>query len=67
MLAIAYHNMGVEEEHMKNLDDALHWYEKAYQTLEEHGSVDEKLYKQFKAAHAKAQDVPSFVQFYLRS
>ncbi len=63
MLAIAYHNMGVEEEHMKNLDDALHWYEKACQTLEQHGSIEDKLYKQFKAAHAKAQDVYSWSQF----
>jgi hypothetical protein len=49
--------MGVEEEHIENLEEALSWYEKSYRTLQENGVVDENLFKKFKAAHIAAQDV----------
>jgi hypothetical protein len=49
--------MGVEEEHLKNIEDAISWYDKAYKNMEENDCVDEKLYQSFKKAFQKAQDV----------
>jgi len=57
MLSIAYHNIGSEEEHLKNFTSSLNWYEKAYTVMDEYGIVDEKLYKKFKSVHLAAQDV----------
>ncbi len=56
-LAIAYHNLGAEEEHLKNFNNALSWYEKAYLVFDEHGIVDEKLYNKFKNVFLAAHDV----------
>ena len=67
MLSIAYHNIGSEEEHLKNFNSSLNWYQKAYSVMDEYGIVDEKLYNKFKTVHQTAQDVffPSnFVNIY---
>jgi len=57
MLSIAYHNIGSEEEHLKNFNNSLNWYQKAYSVMDEYGIVDEKLYNKFKTGHQTAQDV----------
>jgi len=49
--------MGVEEEHIGNLEEALPWYEKSYKVLQEYSVIDENLSKKFRAAHIAAQDV----------
>ncbi len=48
--------MGVESEHLKNVEDSISWYEKAYKNMDQNGFVDDRLYQQFKKAHQKAQD-----------
>ena len=53
-LAIAYHNMGVEEEFLKNLQDAVHWYEKSFAVMDENSIEDENLYKRFKKCYVQA-------------
>ena len=39
VLAVAYHNLAVEEEYMKNYEVSLTWYYKALRFLEKHASL----------------------------
>ena len=50
-VAISYHNVGVEEEHRKNYQQSLEWYEKAYLVFEEYSVLDEPLYIKFKNSY----------------
>lgn len=56
-LAIAYHNMGSEEEHLNNLKNAVGWYEKSFLVMDEYQIGDEKLYKKFQTIHLAVLDV----------
>ena len=56
-MAIVYHNMGAEEEHLQNLKNALDYYEKAFKVMDEYGIFDEKLYHKFKTSYLAAQEV----------
>ena len=38
VLAVAYHNLGVEEEYLRHYEEALAWYRKAIKFLENHSS-----------------------------
>jgi hypothetical protein len=38
VLGIAYHNCGVEEEHLFNYKNALKWHRRAVQFMEKHSS-----------------------------
>jgi len=53
MLAVAYHNLAVEEEHLKNYDSALEWYNKAVSFMEAHGNQS-NLLEEFKKSAAAA-------------
>jgi hypothetical protein len=37
VLAVSYHNMGIENEHLGNFTEALDWYKRAHFFLEKHG------------------------------
>lgn len=53
MLAVSYHNLAVEEEHLRNYDAALDWYNKAVNFMEAHGSHS-SLLDEFKKSAAAA-------------
>jgi tetratricopeptide (TPR) repeat protein len=58
LLAVAYHNLAVEEEHLRNFDAALEWYNKAVNFMETHGSQSsllEEFRKSAAAAHKAYQ------------
>lgn len=55
VLGIAYHNMGVEEEHLGHGEAALEWYRKALRLAREHVGEDEPMTEQFRASHRGAQ------------
>jgi len=57
MLAIAYHNLGIEESFCNDEEAALQAYLKAYKIIEEHNGTDDRLYKKFKQAHDDAVEV----------
>lgn len=57
MLAIAYHNLGVEEDMCGNVGNAKDAYFKAYEMLERHIGPDDALAKKFKAAFLEAKNV----------
>jgi len=57
MLAIAYHNLGIEESFCKDEEAALQAYFKAYKIIEEHSGAGDKLYVKFKQAHDDALEV----------
>lgn len=57
VLAIAYHNMGVEEEFMENLDKALNWHEKSINMLVDNQIMNDSLLKKFRHAHEVAKNV----------
>jgi len=57
MLAIAYHNLGIEESFCSDEDAALQAYFKAYKLVEEHSGVEDKLYEKFKQAHDMTLEV----------
>ena len=61
MLAIAYHNMGVEEEFRGNLEAALSWYEKSVRVLEENDISHDNLIKKFAQAYETATNVLTVV------
>lgn len=55
VLAVAYHNAGVEEEHLSHKEAALNWYEKALKFIETHGTekhkqVRKEFHRTYKAA-----------------
>jgi tetratricopeptide (TPR) repeat protein len=54
LLAVAYHNLAVEEEHLKNYDSALEWYHKAVTFMETHGD-QHMLLEEFRRSAAAAQ------------
>lgn len=60
MLAIAYHNLGIEESYCADEEAALQAYFKAYKLIEEHCGVEDKLYEKFKQAHDDTLDVIIF-------
>ena len=49
--------MGAEEEHFRNIKNAIDWYEKALAVLEEYQIDDQTLLQKFKKAYSAAQDV----------
>jgi tetratricopeptide (TPR) repeat protein len=53
LLAVAYHNLAVEEEHLKNYDSALEWYNKAVTFMETHGDQS-SLLEEFRRSAAAA-------------
>jgi tetratricopeptide (TPR) repeat protein len=58
LLAVAYHNLAVEEEHLRNFDAALEWYDKAVNFMETHGSKSsllEEFHRSAVAAHKAYQ------------
>lgn len=55
LLAVAYHNLGVEEEFLKNYESALDWYRKAVHFLERNGSKDHmRLLTEFQKTYESA-------------
>jgi hypothetical protein len=42
VLAIAYNNIGVEEEHLRNMGEAVGWYRKAINFIEKFGNDAQK-------------------------
>jgi len=55
VLAVAYHNAGVEEEHLSHKEAALSWYEKALKFIETHGTEKHKqVRKEFKRTYKAA-------------
>jgi Tetratricopeptide repeat. len=61
MLAIAYHNLGVEEDFCKHYEAAIESYTKALNLIEEHGGPQDPLYAKFKEAVDEATEVQYFV------
>lgn len=56
VLAVAYHNLGVEEEYLKHYEEALAWYHKAIYFLQKHShSAHEAMLEEFKRSYADAQ------------
>jgi len=43
VLAVAYHNVGVEQEHLKRRKEAVEWYSRAVKLLEGHGTSESLL------------------------
>lgn len=72
VLAIAYHNMGIEEEFLGNLDKALNWYEKSVSVLIDNQIPNDALLKKFSHAHEVAKNVRELfnlhdVRYFLRN
>ena len=59
LLAIAYHNLGIEESFCNDEEAALQAYFKAYKLVEEHSGAEDKLYEKFKKAHDETLEVLS--------
>jgi len=57
MLAIAYHNLGTEEEACRNLEAAAQSYFKAFRVAEEHLSHLPQLIDKFRASYDQVKDV----------
>ena len=57
MLAIAYHNLGIEESYCNDDEAAMQAYFKAYKLAEEHNGIEDKLYQRFKQAHDDTLEV----------
>lgn len=57
MLAIAYHNLGTEEEACKNLEGAAQSYFKAFRVAEEHLSHLPQLIDKFRVSYDQVKDV----------
>ena len=56
VLAVAYHNLGVEEEYLKNYEIALSWYRKAIKFLDKHASSSHfSMLEEFKKSYEDAQ------------
>lgn len=60
MVAIAYHNLAVEEEHCGNVSDAIDAYQKAYEMLERTNGSEDPLAKKFRASYLEAKEVRAF-------
>lgn len=59
-LAIAYYNMGAEEEFFCEYENAITCYDKAYKTMEEVFGENEPLITKIKKAYLEARDVSIF-------
>lgn len=58
VLAVAYHNLGVEEEYLKNYEIALSWYRKAVKFLEKHANSSHfSMLEEFRKSYEDAQRV----------
>lgn len=55
VLGIAYHNLGVEEEFVGNLDSCLEWYYKALSLVRAHLGEDEDIAQTFKESYLNAK------------
>lgn len=56
-LAIAYHNLAVEEEHLHNYGRALEWYQKALKLAQQHLPDNTQLISNFTASYHAVQTV----------
>lgn len=56
-LAIAYHNLGVEEDFCGNVEGAKEAYYKAYEMIERANGPNDPLVKKFKAAYTDVKNV----------
>lgn len=65
MLAIAYHNLGVEEDHCGNLENAKQAYYKAFEMVERINGPDDPLAKKFKQAYVDAKNVTNPIRHFL--
>ena len=57
MLSISYHNMGVEEEFLHNLESAINWFEKSCKLLIENDITSAKLIDKFNSDLNTAKEV----------
>ena len=57
MLAIAYHNLGSEEDYCKNLEGAVQSYFKAFRLYEENFGPDDPIIEKFKNSYEEARQV----------
>ena len=57
MLAIAYHNLAVEEDHCGNVSGAIDAYYKAYDILVRANGPEDTLVKKFKKSYMDAKEV----------
>ena len=64
LLSISYHNMGVEEEFLHNLENSINWYERSCQVLTENGITEAKLNNKFICDLNKAKEVNSNIVRY---
>lgn len=56
VLAVAYHNLGVEEEYLRHYEVALAWYRKAIKFLEKHASASHMpMLEEFRKSYEDAQ------------
>ena len=57
MLAIAYNNLGIEENFCGDYDSSLRSYYKAFKTVKDHLGSEDLLTKKFRTAYDKAKEV----------
>lgn len=58
ILAVGYHNLGVEEEHLKNYENSLEWYENAVNFLSNNGgSKQTGLLKEFRRSYSEVAKI----------
>lgn len=55
VLAVAYHNVGVEQEHLKRRKEAVEWYSRAVKLLESHGTSESLLVQVQRSLQAASQ------------
>lgn len=57
MLAISYHNLGVEEDYCGNFENAREAYYKAYEMMERANGPDDPLTKKFRRSYIEEKNV----------
>jgi tetratricopeptide (TPR) repeat protein len=58
ILAVGYHNLGVEEEHLRNYESSLEWYENAVKFLSNHGGAKQAvLLKEFRRSYSEVSKI----------
>lgn len=55
VLAVSYHNVGVEQEHLKRRKEAVEWYSRAVKLLENHGRNESLLAQVQRSLQAASQ------------
>lgn len=57
MLAISYHNLGIEEDHCGNYENSKNAFAKAYEIIQKENGPDDPISKKFYAVYAESKIV----------